>query len=272
MKNTLALLLITLLLTSCKDDNSKINNFEGEKYAKNFYDQNDNLVKKDYYDENGEIYFMIDYKDGRIINIKSYSNGELNIDTKIDRNLNAIQKTINKGEVKGFGYGKVTEKGEYVGWWEYYDLQNKILEKIEFLNVGGRESYRNQYVSYKLNGEIDTLKSDFFNIIFIKKNEKEYDCKVDYYSSNKHKILHICIDEEIDSVFSNINELKSKPFRLRNKKNAYYPIIFNKTGKQKIRGYIIERSFENPRDTIKKGSPIDVVENYSFFEKEFIVE
>ena len=122
MKNTLALFLITLMFISCKDNDSKINNFEGEKYAENFYDQNDNLVKKEYYDENGEIYFMIDYKDGRIINIKSYSNGELNIDTKIDRNLNAIEKAINKGEVKGFGYGKVTEKGEYVGWWKYYDL------------------------------------------------------------------------------------------------------------------------------------------------------
>ena len=120
-----------------------------------------------------------------------------------------------------------------------------------------------------MNGEIDTLKSDFFNINFIKKNEKEYDCKVDYYSSNKHKILHICIDEEIDSVFSNVNDVHLDTLFVKKKKEGnIFPVKFNENGLKTIRGYVIQYSKTHPHDS----TSTDGVQIIKYFEKEILVE
>ena len=270
MKNTLALFLITLMFISCKDEISKElpDYLKGKPHSFDYSDKNGNIIKKEYYTSDGELYSVVNYKDNFISNIKEFNNGELLAESEVDEDLNAIKNIYKNGIIDRVSYGKITTKGDYSGWWEVYDTQNKILEKIEFINYKG-VPYYNQNYFYKNDGTIDSLKSTFFNLSFLKKKDKEYDCKVDFFTKDNFPYIAFCYSEEIDSDFSNVNDVHLDTLFVKKKKEGnMFPVKFKEYGLKTIRGFIVAYSKNNFLDS----TSTDGVQFIKYFEKEILVE
>ncbi|MEQ3690078.1 MAG: hypothetical protein ABNG98_01030 [Flavobacterium sp.] len=254
MKKIVALFLITLFFISCKDERTKHKpkHPRGGAYVENYSDKNGNIIKKEYYTRKGVLYIVVNYKDNLITNIKELKDDKLYTESIVDKDLNSIKYIYKNDIIDRVCYGKVNSKGVGVGWWKIFDAKNNILEKVEFINYKG-EPYYNQNYFYKNDGKIDTLKSSFFNLSFVKKNEKEYDCKV-------------CYSEEIDSIFSNVNDVHLDTLFVKKKKEGnIFPVKFKENGLKTIRGYVIQYSKTHPHDS----TSTDGVQIIKYFEKKF---
>jgi hypothetical protein len=110
------------------------------------------------------------------------------------------------------------------------------------------------------------LKSSFFNLSFVKKNEKEYDCKVDLFSKYDFPYIAFCYSEEIDSIFSNVNDVHLDTLFVKKKKEGnIFPVKFKENGLKTIRGYVIQYSKTHPHDS----TSTDGVQIIKYFEKKF---
>jgi hypothetical protein len=242
MKKIVALFLITLFFISCKDERTKHKpkHPRGGAYVENYSDKNGNIIKKEYYTRKGVLYIVVNYKDNLITNIKELKDDKLYTESIVDKDLNSIKYIYKNDIIDRVCYGKVNSKGVGVGWWKIFDAKNNILEKVEFINYKG-EPYYNQNYFYKNDGKIDTLKSSFFNLSFVKKNEKE-------------------------SIFSNVNDVHLDTLFVKKKKEGnIFPVKFKENGLKTIRGYVIQYSKTHPHDS----TSTDGVQIIKYFEKKF---
>jgi antitoxin component YwqK of YwqJK toxin-antitoxin module len=147
------------------------------------------------------------------------------------------------------------------GWWLYYDDNDNLIEKCEYINKNN-ELFLNQSIKFK-DGKIDYRKSFFLDAEISKNGEYWFFNKINYYPLNKSKgtIFKVCYSEDIKLDFSNLENVKLDTINLRqDKKNKY-----NYFGSGYIRGFILEHSPVNPKDTLIN-APIDVNQFRMYFE------
>ena len=270
MKNTLALFLITLMFICCNDEISKElpDYLKGKPHSFVHSDKNGNVIKKEYYTSKGALYTVVKYNNNLITNIKELKDDKLYSESIVDKDLNSIKYIYKKDIIDRVCYGKVNSKGVGVGWWKIFDNKDNILEKVEFINYKG-VPYYNQNYFYTNDGKIDSLKSAFFNLSFIKKKDKEYDCKVDLFTKYNFPYIAFCYSEEIDSDFSNVNDVHLDTLFVKKKKEGnMFPVKFKEYGLKTIRGFIVAYSKNNFLDS----TSTDGVQFIKYFEKEILVE
>jgi hypothetical protein len=149
------------------------------------------------------------------------------------------------------------------------ETKNGILIKKQMININNKP-FINQIITYKRNGEIDSLKSNFYEIripdtLKLGKNiadinlytyNKNYDTRYSYVIiENKYSESKIQLD-----TFGDI------------KKDFQFGIYAAEAGKLKIRGKIYEEILLDKKRLKNDSVSIELIKNQSFFEKEVYVK
>lgn len=147
------------------------------------------------------------------------------------------------------------------GWWLYYDDNGNLIEKCEYINRNN-ELFLNQSIKFK-NEKLDYEKSFFLDAEIIDSGKYWLFNKINYYPLNPTKGTRyvFCYSEDLKSDFSNIESVRLDTIKIqRDKKNKY-----NYFGSGYIRGFILEHSPVNAKDTLIN-APIDVNQFRMYFE------
>lgn len=233
-----------------------------EKFYEEYY-PNGNLKLKIALDKNGirNGQFKEYYESGKLKSKGEYFNGELR---------DSVFIYYENGRIKEKG---IFYNGHQQNWWKVFGHNNEILEEKEYYEVND-SAYKNQYIIYNSQGEIDYSKSSFFKFkipdtLIVGTNLLEAN---EYYSDKKGdtKYLSILIDNKKSET-----EIIKDTFRSGEIKNGkikpWFGIYAYKKGKMKIKGRIEEKILETkllPNDS----SILKVTDLYRFFEKEVFVK
>lgn len=164
------LLIFLIILSSC-----------GENLKKSYYFKSGELLSEIEYNEEGQKDGQLKeyYKTGELKTIESYKNGKL-IDTTFgyDKSGNLTVKRYADNGIEMFeGYenkGSLRSKGVIfdtilTGWWEYYDKDGKLEQKIEYLNASEdsllkNKQHINQVIRYDQDQKVIKDSSNYLTI------------------------------------------------------------------------------------------------------------
>ncbi len=296
IKKSILLIILIVILLSCQNRNEKHYYESGELLSEveiNRKGQNNGVLKEFYktgelkgvskykdgvkidtaklFYKNGDIKLIETYSNGNTISTKSYNKtGNLKSEFFYDRNDKIYQMFYSK-------LGKLVAKGNVKnglkhGFWEYNDLSNGNKKIIEYLNVDKKE-FINQIKYYDYQGGIVKDSSKYFILEFpdTLKTNKMYLGSITLipyrYKEPNSYLVHFFI-ENLKG-----NEIVKDTTFGTNNKNAVLWYKPSATGRQKLRGYILEKLIEvntNNKDTTK--FDILSIEKKMYFEKMIYVE
>ncbi|MFL0354768.1 toxin-antitoxin system YwqK family antitoxin [Xanthomarina sp. GH4-25] len=247
MNKKLGLILLIITFYSC----------DNKKYFTEYYPNGNMKVKVEINKDSLQIGTYEDfYESGELKSKTTYSNGKIS---------DTFYKFYRNGKIQEKGL----EKNNFLnGWWLYYDSNGKLKEKSEFIIV--KDSlYKNQSYYYDKNGNIKIEPSTFFELeisdtLRIGKNAGRIKNYVTNFNNREANLLSVIIDNE-----NSEKEIKKDTFGNGTLKPFFGVTIF-KTGKQKIKGKILEKVLTKTKED-NDLYRLTIVEHYKYFEKEVYV-
>lgn len=196
--------------------------------------------------------------------------GEL-ISELINIDKNRFKETLYFEGQKIYGYGKLDSLNRKIGWWKFFDNENHLSGRQEYMIINQKE-YVNQGISYNLDGTIDVEHSRFFKLKFFKSKNKRCYIGYLYYlkKMGKKSEVMLCIGESLNRDFSNIDKVKLDTLLFKEVNIKKFPILFKSSGKKCIRGFVIERILQKPKNILKTGK-INFIETFSYFQDSIYV-
>lgn len=229
-----------------------------------------NNEEKVYFYPNGKVYKIDEFTNNKILK----KSRKFDINDKLVSDLTLIKDQYKEilyiEDQKVYGFGKLDSLNRKTGWWKFYN-NNVLCGKQEYKIINNQE-FINQGYSYNTNGTIDINHTRYIKLKF-KKTErpKSYVGILKYRQQlDKKSTVLICIGSGLNKDFSNIDKVKLDTIVFNKKSPREFPLIFETSGKVKIRGFVLERIPENWKDTLKKG-PINFIQCYTYFDESIFV-
>ena len=267
------LLSISFLLVSCKNEKKTYYDDRSVKLIENYNSDNKRHGKSIEFYPNGIVKETKNYKNGFLIDSVTRYNDKGKLDVSIQVTKDSLihyLKVFDSLEiVKAKGFIKNKNK---IGDWRYFN-GSKLVGEDEFLEISNNKIKLNQQKKI-INGKIDDSKSFYFNLNLIDTLEIDhpYSFEVEYnfipsdlvYRENK--FIYLCVSNKIDKSFSNLNEVEIDTFIPKKDGLIEGRFLFNKLGKNFIRGTIEEHNLIEEEDSVR----IEISKMY--FEKEVFIQ
>lgn len=252
-----------MLLTSCINKKEEKIYFPNGDFYINYYEK-DRLVRKEMFTKKGSRNAIIEFMNNKLEKAKIY-NGKKVVAQYFRKNdsLYNSETYYDNGIVRG--EGNVDEWCREIGWWNFYDKNNKLFQKQHYIILNNSQ-LRNQVLFYK-DGLLDTLRSNIADITFrkVKGNENFEGYLIYNRKLNKKSYVSILISTKIKDDFSNIDSVQFDTITFGSKEVMKFPAVFENNRKMKIRGIVVE---QYSKDEGMKDEPVDMLEKYTYIDKE----
>ena len=270
MKARNALILLLFFLIGCKEEITTKEYFypNGKIFYTDYLDKEKHLIKRERHSLNGNIVAYINYKSDAFNNAKFYHEKKLIGEYSKLKDGNVAAKFYDNNTII-HGIGKIDSLAREIGWWRFY-VEKKLIQKRYSLIIN-YNSESTQVITYK-NGKIDSLNSQFANISFKRENNSNYyKGRLTYNRTlNAKSYVSILLSTKINDNFSNLESANFDTIVFKNKSIMEFPVAFEKSGKKKLKGFIVEQ-YSN--DGIgSKQKKVEMVEKRTPFQVELLVD
>lgn len=218
MKIFLLGVISSILLVSC----------EKELIKKEIFFPNGNLKEIKYYDKKGKL------KEGQIF----HEDGNLFSEYVVDNKGNWVEVRSSTGK-KFILRGKIDQFENRIGWWSFCNEDGLLLTKSEFVIVD-KKQFLNQTVNYNEKGDILKKTSNylFFSFPDTVKLGKPLKINFNHTLFDKKNIVNvICISDNLNSDFSNINDVEIDTIVT---KNGFFKYTPKASGRKTKRGFLLQ--------------------------------
>ena len=207
------------------------------------------------------------------------------------RQMPANLQYYTNGNIKSIG--TVSENGQPIGNWTYYDSTGVLTRKAEFVNICGEtlinqdwyfdhkgDTLKNKGSHFSIYFSKDTIflnepiqaKVDLFEPLFKKKKSEIMVLLPNDYKKNFNQDFSNLKEIQLDTTYNlNLEEEMRKALFINSDfgKTAIFGRYFSSAGKQKFRGIIVEYFYQDSiiSDSIK----LNYFETKKYFEKEIYV-